>query len=94
MEEELVYLRDLKSGSFLENTSRVIYEVECFENHVILHELDIEGARLPDAKKKKYSREALNGLIRTKHFVNSKTGRRIYFGDIERTLEFDRLTPK
>lgn len=85
---------NLKTGDFLENASKIKYEVERHEGYVILHELDSIGGRIPDAKKKKLGDEVLVGLIKTKHIWQTSTGRRISHGDTERHLEFNRLTPK
>ena len=92
--QEFIYLKNLKTGDFLESANTTKYVIEKFDDHFILNELDSLGNPVSGSKKRKFMNHVLDGLIRNKHFGKTTTGRRISHGETERRFEFNKLTPK
>lgn len=93
-EEPFPFIKDLKTGDFLENTINIKYRIEIEEESIILIELDLDGTDKKNAKKKRMSKSIVNGLLRTKHLSKTKYPQRISYEDMEQQLELNKLAPK
>lgn len=94
MAKELKNINNLQTWDFVENAHGIKFSVEKTDEFILLTELDIHGVVVVDAKRRRFTHLSFDGLLNNRHFSKTSTGRRIYHGEIETTLEFNKLVPK